>query len=405
MRYINSLFTITFICFGLLPLLPIKLKGTPVILLLVATLFVVLKTKKIFFSKRVFFFLSSLFFVNIFSLFINLNFPIKQIETILSLLVVPLAFAFWPAYESKRFIPVFIITFTLSCFLLSVVHFYYYFTSGILMSTELKVNSFRKIVTELPIIGEHPIYLSIYFSLSILFAFFYFPKVGKWSRFFLIITSLFLFINLILLSSKGVLVSLFVTFLIVSFLLIRSFKTKLVVFITLLFIMFSLVRFFPTLERRFRELTIQTTYTKIMPTNSTSVRVGIYKCVLKTIIKKPLFGYGFGTLPQTGCYKNTSKHLYDFKYNSHNQYLGFLLNFGVIGLLTIVLFLVKLIILSYKKKNYLFLSIIILFASVMLTENILERQSAIILFIFLISLYYTIYVNNNKKSINNATPK
>ena len=167
----------------------------------------------------------------------------------------------------------------------------------------------------------------------------------------------------------------------------KKISTKIIIIVLFFITFFISISYFPNLERRFRELKIKTTYTKINPNNSSSIRIGIYDCVIKTIAKKPILGYGLGVTPQRKCYENVSKHLNKFNYNSHNQYLGYFLIAGFIGFLVLFGFLLFHFKNSIYRKNDLYFILIFFFSITMLVENILERQSGIILFIFLMNLF------------------
>ncbi|GAA4273210.1 hypothetical protein GCM10022258_25040 [Aquimarina gracilis] len=161
---------------------------------------------------------------------------------------------------------------------------------------------------------------------------------------------------------------------------------------------FIAIFYLPTLERRFRELYRKTTYTKIQHHNSSSIRIGVYQCVLKTISEKPVFGYGLGSNALRECYSELSDHLYKKDYNSHNQFLGYFLNAGAFGFLTLVGFLFYNFKIAVRKSDSTYISILIFFSIVMLTENILERQSGIILFIFIVCTFY--FLDKQKSPYN-----
>lgn len=77
----------------------------------------------------------------------------------------------------------------------------------------------------------------------------------------------------------------------------------------------------------------------------------------------------------------------DKKLNSHNQFISFYLDGGIIAFMTLVAFLSWQFMHAIKNKKYLYFSILILFTLEMFSENILSRQSGLILFIFLISFF------------------
>lgn len=390
MKTFNKLNSLVLFLFGLFPILPSKLKGLPVFFLVLIAIysFRIRKTKK--FDVKFFLLLSSLFIINIISLLNTMSFPIKNIETSISLVLIPLIFSFMNISFSKKALLTFIKPFIYSSTFLAISHLTYFFLLGLFNETSLKVNSFRKAVLEIPLLNDHPIYVSLFLSVALIFIINY----GKKKEYFLFLSSLIIIFDLFLISSKGVLIALLVAILINLCFFVKTLKVKLIsVSVVLGFFIISFF-YFPTLERRFRELKIRSTYVKIDPNNSSSIRYGIYKCVFETIKEKPVFGYGFGSSPQLECYQKKSEHLFLLKYNSHNQYLGYFLNAGFFGVITLLFFVVYLFRFSYRYKDYLFFSLILFFSIVMLTENILERQSGVILFTFIINLFF--YFNLNK---------
>jgi len=273
--------------------------------------------------------------------------------------------------------------------MLSIIHFYFYYSLGLFNDTSLKVNSFRTAVVEIPIVHDHPIYVSMFLAITTLFIPWFYKNITSKVKYLFILGSFLCVIDLFLISSKGVIISMFFCWIVLTFIKfkIKKISTKIII-LGLFFITFFIsISYLPTLERRFRELKIKTTYTKINPNNSSSIRVGIYDCVIKTIIKKPILGYGLGVTPQRKCYEKVSKHLNIINYNSHNQYLGYLLVAGIIGFLVLFGFLLFHFKNSIYRKNDLYFIVVFFFSIIMFTENILERQSGIILFIFLINLF------------------
>ena len=75
------------------------------------------------------------------------------------------------------------------------------------------------------------------------------------------------------------------------------------------------------------------------------------------------------------------------KYNTHNQYLDYLLRFGVIGGLLLIGILGVIIYTSYLDKNYDVMVIFLIFAIAMITENYLSVQRGIVPFCLLATLF------------------
>jgi len=393
---------LTIVLFAVFPIIPEKIKGLPIIILSLIIVKYLSELKKNSIDIRFFLILSSIFILNLLSIFYNFSFkfPFSKIETSLSLILIPLFFSLIMKRKEVLILKKneFTLLFIASSSLLSIILLMYFYKLD-LFSTPLKVNSFRKTVLEIPFIYAHPIYMSTYFAISILFIIDRIKKEMLNTKTIILYSSSLLVLssNLLLLSSKGVLISLIISFI---FYLTISIRRKFIKYLPSLLIISSFILIIyisPTLERRFREFTIKTTFTKFDINNSTSIRIAIYKCTLKTIKKSPFLGYGWGysNLKLYNCYKMNNEFLYKKKFNTHNQYFSILLNGGIVALAVFFFFLFYIFKLSYKNKDYFFSSIIVFYLLLFLTENILERQSGLIIFIFIISYFTFINKYNN----------
>ena len=121
-----------------------------------------------------------------------------------------------------------------------------------------------------------------------------------------------------------------------------------------------------------------------------------YKTEQKVIDRKeftllilfPFFGYGIGDyndkLKESYKKNNPSLEVY---YNSHNQYISFLLVGGLFLLLLYFIFLYLNVKLAIKKRNINSLIILCFYSIVMLSENILERENGVIFFSFFLCFF------------------
>jgi O-antigen ligase len=378
--------------FGFFPILPESLKGLPVIILFVFALFFYLQKKKKGINYLIIIYLSSLFLIKFLSVFYSgsLSFPINKMETTLALLVIPLSFCFIDKdYLNTRIKLLFIKCFIISALALSLISFYFYYTNN-LFDGFLRVNSFRKLIMDIPIVGDHPIYVSLFTGISILFSITIFEASERRDKLILIISIIIQTLQLFLLSSKGVILGLLVSIILFALLQLKKRRIKIIVVFSILSLFFTSIFLFPSTERRFREFWKKTTYTELHVTNSSSIRVSIYQCALVAIKKKPVLGYGWGEGEKElkRCYKNKSNFLYSKNYNSHNQFFDYYLDAGILGIIVLLFFLL----IQFKKaignKDYLYQCLVLFFSLVMLTENILNRQSGVIIFIFIISFFY-----------------
>lgn len=155
----------------------------------------------------------------------------------------------------------------------------------------------------------------------------------------------------------------------------------------------------PKVKNRFLEIfTIQ----KLTESNqnSTNIRVAIYENSINLIKQSPLFGYGIGdynTELRKSFIVNNQTVLLDKEYNTHNQFLSFMMIGGPLILFGYFYFFIKNVRLSYLRGNKIFILVLIFYSTVMLTENILERENGVIFFSFFISLFGFNNYNNIEK--------
>ncbi|NNC50723.1 MAG: O-antigen ligase family protein [Flaviramulus sp.] len=407
----STILNISFYLFGVFPILPEKLKGLPVILIIIISLASFFfgnngNQKRINYKPLIG--LTSLYTILFLSIFYTLSFsfPKNKIETTLSLLLVPFAFVLIGRESINKSSSLnFFKAFIGSTFVLSFYSFLRYYEAGIFIIDDLKVNSFRRTVTEMPFINDHPIYISIYLGLSVIISI---PlilneKISLKLKGIIFIACFINCIHLLLLSSKGVILALLFSLISLFYFKINLFKFKILVITSIISIFILSIFFIPTTERRFREFVKKTTYTELRPDNSSSVRVAIYYCVFSIIRENPIIGYGWGVGIEklNECYKQKSDYLHNKKYNSHNQYMSYYIDGGLLALFVLVLFIFNQFKKALSKSNHSFFSILLFFSIIMLFENILERQSGLIVFIFLICFYRFKKVINNKTAVIN----
>jgi O-antigen ligase len=92
---------------------------------------------------------------------------------------------------------------------------------------------------------------------------------------------------------------------------------------------------------------------------------------------------------------------FEKKSNTHNQYLGFLLDVGIVGSMMIFGFLITSLVIFYKSNDKLGLIFIILISLAMVSENYLNRQKGVVFFsVFYSLLYFSRHaVNKNTEEL------
>jgi O-antigen ligase len=243
----------------------------------------------------------------------------------------------------------------------------------------------------------HPIYLSMHIGVAMIFSLFLVQKGLHWKKLIVLIIINIVFIGfLLIMIKKGPIIAL----ILVAAYLVLMFKNKKLYYVFGLGAigLLSVIVFNPKVNERFSEL-LQVQDADASLTNSTNIRYSIYKCVTSVIPDAGIFGYGIGDGKNQliDCYNEDAAFLASHRYNSHNQFLGVILNVGYLGLLFFSLFLLYHLIRAFYKKNYLFIAVRLFYCIVMFSENILERENGVLFFSFFINLFLMLDYNFDKK--------
>ncbi len=403
----STIHRLVIVLFGLFPILPNRVKGLPVIMLAIVSLYDYLNNRnkkteepnKLDWKHTIL--MSSIYIFYLLSLFNSSNFEVanSKLEIGLSLFIIPvfmnLSLNKW--IDKRNF------DFFRKSFLISlIIYAFIYFIFSFLYENEfypkgLFIASFmRKTITVIPLIETHPIYASIFFGLGILFTVELYKKLNKLVVFVLMSS---FSVVIIVLASKMVIIALIIILLMLLLKKVDSKRIILLILISTIFSSIALYLFVPNINSRFKELLTEKTYEKVDALNSSSIRFAISECSTSLILDTGLLGFGVGDVQDklNSCYENKSEHLLEKQYNTHNQYLSLWLGTGILGLFSFLFILSINFRLAWINNDTLFLSILLFFSMNFLTENLLERQSGVILFAFLINFYG--YSNLNKSKI------
>jgi len=266
-------------------------------------------------------------------------------------------------------------------------------------------NFFRHFTEFIPLIGQHSIYSSTFLGLGLLSSIFLFNYNSKIiNKILVLIGAIAMIILLFLLSSKGVLISIFIS---ISIYLILSIKKSFLYITALFFLFLASTVYSPSLSNRVDLFIENYSYTNSITfeekLSSTQIRIEIYKCSVNLLNDNWIIGYGLGDINDTlmECYKSTNTSLIEGHYNAHSQYFSIFLGSGIVGFILFLIFLIFNYKSAFKNKNYFYFSALILYSIIMLVENVLERQSGVIMFAFLVNfLYYITYqeLNNSNQT-------
>ncbi len=237
--------------------------------------------------------------------------------------------------------------------------------------------------------GIQPIYLAFFyvFSLFILNHYEYASKnkVFYFFAFFLLTTSVFL------LAARNAILCLLV--LLPIYMLIKkklSIKKALIIFGVFL------AGFLVALQNPVVKNRIFKAHKKGNFYSGTSLRMGVWQSAYEASKENFIWGSGKTTSESLLLEEYKKRELripIKYNYNSHNQYLQFLVQYGAIGVLFFLISIVIIIKKLFEYKNYLGLFWVFLFAITSITESVLMRQWGILSFTFLTSLFLLTQTN------------
>lgn len=119
---------------------------------------------------------------------------------------------------------------------------------------------------------------------------------------------------------------------------------------------------------------------QIVAFNSLVTRVSIWKSALELSIENLPFGVGSsdGRPELVNYYKKTNqKFLAKYEFPTHNQYIDFLLKFGLLGLVVVIFYITTIGYIGYKTKNTIIVFFFFLFLTSNLTDDFLIRFDGI----------------------------
>lgn len=384
----NTLFVIAAVAIfcGLFILVPFKAKPYAIVLLLLVSMvsFFTNTVKPVIPVKDILIY-SLFFMVYLVSAVYSedTKSAVKIISRIVPLALIPWGICLLDPQLREHFIRLFKKTFVISCAIYVVMIFVYLYHLGYFDHTRSLLVCYSFIMNEFYGFNDHPIYLSMYFSIALLFL-----LTGIWTRKWLnFLLFSVIIVGLLLLARKGVILA----FLIVSgIIVLKSFGKKqrfAIILVTMALFASSLL--LPEIRNRFTELSNTDNIVNSTETSS-GVRYIIWKTSAGLILEAPVLGYGVGDA-QNVLDQRISDLGYDEllkgHYNAHNQYLQIGLSAGLAGVLLFVLstgYFIRRFLLQGDFVSAAFLSF---FAVMFFFESLMERQNGIIFYTFITSIF------------------
>ena len=138
---------------------------------------------------------------------------------------------------------------------------------------------------------------------------------------------------------------------------------------------------------------------QIVAFNSLVTRVSIWKSALELSIENLPFGVGSsdGRPELVNYYKKTNqKFLAKYEFPTHNQYIDFLLKFGLLGLVVVIFYITTIGYIGYKTKNTIIVFFFFLFLTSNLTDDFLIRFDGIAFSGFWFSVFGALWLQKFK---------
>ena len=385
---------IAFVLFGLVPLSSQKVEAiiTALFIILSITHSIINRNKKGLNKKYYYLINASLFFVLLITLKDGIDIDTyKKLEQMFSLLIFPIVFFLLTKEGEKKNKALFELWksfFVLSTFILTLICFFLISNYSNTRYPNLDANFFQNAIIDSSYFSRHPAYIAIYLNISIIICLSWILKSTVKKNIVIYSFLLLIFLTLLLMFSvKMAIIALVIS---CSVLLFLSLSFKKFFFKTLLFLLIPITLFVllaPKKYNRFSELFKTEILNEKTEYNSIFIHKKTIICAAKIFKKNLLFGVGIENSNKliNKCVRDVYKHNPNVIYNSHNQYLSYSLHGGIIGLFFLCLVIYFGLSNTLLKEHVLFV-LLLYFSVIFLTENVLERQSGLILFAFFINI-------------------
>ena len=334
--------------------------------------------------------LAQLLFLN--SLFLHSY----KLETKLSLFIIPLFILITIEFKKElifRILKAFIVGGLVSSLICLLNSFYVFIMSGDISAFFYQNFS----------VFHHPSYFSMY--LNFIIGILYFNALKpinnfkinfKWS--FILI--LFQTLIIVLLSSKNGWITNIIIHLFFSFFILKNklYDLKYASFIVIVILCFSSIKIIPSLKSRSNEFTKNYKNVTSSPTttSSTNARIIAWRSASELIKNKLITGYGTGLSIEKlneVYHKRGYDNLKEKNLNTHNQYLQYLLDHGLIGFLFLFFFTIIMFLVSLKSKDYIYAIFLFIIIINFMTESIIETQSGIVFYAFFNTIFFFHYLD------------
>ncbi|WP_281231277.1 O-antigen ligase family protein [Flavobacterium gelatinilyticum] len=273
-------------------------------------------------------------------------------------------------------------------------------------------------------IGIHAPALNMHLAFVTITAFYFVIKGFKEHeelKFKILRTLIFLlsFFFVLFVNTRMALVNVFIGFLIVLFYAVNHYNFKkialkvLPLFALLAVVLFLFVQKDPYMKEKYSSVSFaymdkvgkldEIDHPEVKVFNSLVTRVSIWKSAWELSLKNLPFGVGAsdGKSELNKYYKETNQQfLAKYEFPTHNQFLDFLLKFGILGPLVVIFYISVIGYLGYNLKNAVILSFFVIFFTSNLIDDFLLRFDGIAFSGFWFSIFASYWMQQKSALVN-----
>jgi O-antigen ligase len=242
-------------------------------------------------------------------------------------------------------------------------------------------------------VGTHATYLSMYVLLSLCIFLFLFFRSGNGQSWYHLLCACILLAGLLQLSSRSAFIAALAILIFIIPFYISKPGYRFIYFgvaLTLSLVIVLAITKVPNLKTRYIDDLENDLSQYRDPGDLTESRMSRWNLAWQLVKKAPLLGYGTGAesfILKNTYFENKFYRSYLLGLNAHSQFLSFLLNTGLVGLLVYLVLLGYAGRLAIKRKDFLFLSFLMIIFFVSLSENILTVSKGVLFYAFFLSLF------------------
>lgn len=247
----------------------------------------------------------------------------------------------------------------------------------------------------------HPGYLATYFGFAFFAGVYLYRKKNEKHRKLFIAAALFMFAGIVLLQGRINLIALVLVIGVAAVVIVvrtRAYKWLLVPLVPLALLAALFILGPKSIKARYLQLPDFSYDISGTDFNSATYRLAEWTGAWKVVEDHPLAGAGVGDKMPALLEAYREVQFYEGlkeRFNAHNQYMESLIATGITGLALLLVIISVYAVMSFKSHDWLSLAALAFFCTCMLTESMLERAWAVLLF----TLYFSFQIRKRDQGV------